>query len=188
MDTSCGFFVEVSDTFGGVSLSQVHPVLDNANRPLAKPNAFQINTSIMRCLVKASALHGLGLYIYAGEDLPTDFEGGEPKQPEQQAGHAPAASAGREEVNNRIRKALWGLGFTTKEAAFAKVKEMTTFTGQDKKTISGKEDYHSLSDSSASLLADKLDKMLTDRRADKQICASCGATITGERCEACDPF
>ena len=35
------------------------------------PNAFQINTSIQRCLVKAIALHGLGLYIYAGEDLPT---------------------------------------------------------------------------------------------------------------------
>ena len=40
------------------------------NKPIAKPNAFQINTSIQRALVKAIALHGLGLYIYAGEDLP----------------------------------------------------------------------------------------------------------------------
>jgi hypothetical protein len=38
--------------------------------PLMAPSSFDINTSIQRCLVKAIALHGLGLYIYAGEDLP----------------------------------------------------------------------------------------------------------------------
>ena len=65
-----GCFVEVAVTVGGVKLSQIHPVLDNNNRTIAEPNAFQINTSIQRCLVKAIALHGLGLYIYAGEDLP----------------------------------------------------------------------------------------------------------------------
>ena len=46
------------------------PVLDHQNKPISNPNAFQINTSMMRCLVKAIAMHGLGLYIYAGEDLP----------------------------------------------------------------------------------------------------------------------
>jgi hypothetical protein len=51
-------------------LSQLHPVLDGKNKPIASPTAFDINTSIQRCLVKAIALHGLGLYIYAGEDLP----------------------------------------------------------------------------------------------------------------------
>jgi hypothetical protein len=45
-------------------------VLDGRNRPIVEPNAFDINTSIQRALVKAIALHGLGLYIYAGEDLP----------------------------------------------------------------------------------------------------------------------
>ena len=40
------------------------------NRPIPEPTAFDVNTSIQRCLVKATALHGLGLYIYAGEDLP----------------------------------------------------------------------------------------------------------------------
>jgi len=65
-----GVFVEVAVTVQGVCLSQIHPVLDGRNRPLQAPTAFDINTSIMRCLVKAIALHGLGLYIYAGEDLP----------------------------------------------------------------------------------------------------------------------
>jgi len=65
-----GVFVEVAVTVQGVTLSQIHPVLDSRNRPIAAPTAFDINTSIQRCLVKAIALHGLGLNIYAGEDLP----------------------------------------------------------------------------------------------------------------------
>ena len=68
--TDLGVFVEVAVTVQGVTLSQIHPVLDGRNRPLLAPTAFDINTSIQRCLVKALALHGLGLYIYAGEDLP----------------------------------------------------------------------------------------------------------------------
>lgn len=58
----------------GVTLSQIHPVLDHRNKPIQQPNAFDINTSIQRCLVKAIALHGLGLYVYAGEDLPPDVK------------------------------------------------------------------------------------------------------------------
>ena len=68
--TELGVFVEVSVTVQGVQLSQIHPVLDSKNRPLLEPSAFDINTSIQRCLVKAIALHGLGLNVYAGEDLP----------------------------------------------------------------------------------------------------------------------
>ena len=68
--SEAGVFVEVAVTVQGVTLSQIHPVLDGRNRPLPAPTAFDINTSIQRCLVKAIALHGLGLYVYAGEDLP----------------------------------------------------------------------------------------------------------------------
>ena len=68
--SDAGVFVEVAVTVQGITLSQIHPVLDSRNRPLAAPDAFQINTSIQRCLVKAIALHGVGLYLYAGEDLP----------------------------------------------------------------------------------------------------------------------
>ncbi len=72
--TDFGVFVEVAVTVQSVTLSQIHPVLDSRNNPIAVPTAFDINTSIMRALVKAIALHGLGLYIYAGEDLPTTTE------------------------------------------------------------------------------------------------------------------
>jgi len=68
--TELGVFVEVAVTVQGITLSQIHPVLDGRNRPILAPNAFDINSSLQRCLVKAIALHGLGLYVYAGEDLP----------------------------------------------------------------------------------------------------------------------
>lgn len=70
LKTETGFFVEVAVTVQGLTLSQIHPVLDGKNKPIYEPTAFDINTSIQRCLVKAIALHGLGLYVYAGEDLP----------------------------------------------------------------------------------------------------------------------
>jgi hypothetical protein len=74
LKTEIGFFVEVAVTVQGVTLSQIHPVLDSKNQPLAEPTSFQINSSLQRCLVKAIALHGLGLYIYSGEDLPNGEE------------------------------------------------------------------------------------------------------------------
>ena len=52
------------------------PVMDHRNKAIVNPDAFQVNTAIMRCMTKALGLHGLGLYIYAGEDLP---EGAEPE-------------------------------------------------------------------------------------------------------------
>ena len=61
--SEAGIFVEVALTLQGVMLSQIHPVLDGRNRPLLAPYAFDINTSIQRCLIKAIALHGLGLYV-----------------------------------------------------------------------------------------------------------------------------
>jgi len=77
--TGGGCFVEVTVipdvAVKGVSFTQIHPILDNKNKPIPSPNAFQINTSIQRCLVKAIALAtGIGLHIYAGEDLPPSDE------------------------------------------------------------------------------------------------------------------
>jgi len=46
------------------------PVMDFYNRPISLPDAYQVNTAMQRCLAKAISLHGIGLYIYAGEDLP----------------------------------------------------------------------------------------------------------------------
>jgi hypothetical protein len=55
--------------FGKTMTSQL-PVLDYANKAMKNPDAMAVNTAMQRCLAKAIALHGLGIYIYQGEDLP----------------------------------------------------------------------------------------------------------------------
>lgn len=52
------------------------PVMDNQNHsiPLDRITSFDVNKTIQRSLTKAIARHGLGMYIYAGEDLPEDEE------------------------------------------------------------------------------------------------------------------
>jgi hypothetical protein len=57
--------------FGKTMTSQL-PVLNAQNKAIANPDAFAVNTAMQRCLAKAIALHGIGLYIYAGEDIPTE--------------------------------------------------------------------------------------------------------------------
>ncbi|MCU4871088.1 DUF1071 domain-containing protein [Bacillus thuringiensis] len=76
LKTPNGFFVQVSVTIHGHTETEMLPVLDHRNKPIANPNAFEINKNQKRCLVKAIALHGLGLYVYAGEDIPEGAEGG----------------------------------------------------------------------------------------------------------------
>ena len=68
--TPAGCFVTVEVIIEGISRTQVHPVLNHVNKTIEMPNAFEINTAIQRCLAKCISLHGLGLYIYRGEDLP----------------------------------------------------------------------------------------------------------------------
>ena len=54
----------------GKNMTAQLPVMNNQNKAMPNPDAFAVNTAMQRCLAKAIALHGLGLYIYAGEDLP----------------------------------------------------------------------------------------------------------------------
>jgi Protein of unknown function (DUF1071) len=49
------------------------PVMDYRNKPIPEPDAFAVNTAMQRALAKAIALHGIGLYIYNGEDVPPDL-------------------------------------------------------------------------------------------------------------------
>ena len=62
--------VFVTVTMFGKPMTCQLPVMDYRNKAIPNPDAFAVNTAIMRCMTKALSLHGLGLYIYAGEDLP----------------------------------------------------------------------------------------------------------------------
>lgn len=65
-------WVKTGVTINGLEHIEYLPVMDYNNRsiPAEKVTSFDVNKAIQRSLTKAAARHGLGLYIYAGEDLP----------------------------------------------------------------------------------------------------------------------
>lgn len=65
-------WVKTGVTINGIEHIEYLPVMDFKNRsiPLEQITSFDVNKAIQRSLTKAVARHGLGLYIYAGEDLP----------------------------------------------------------------------------------------------------------------------
>ena len=70
--SKAGALVKVGVTVDELEHINYLPVMDMRNNAIApeKINMMDVNKAIQRCTVKAIALHGLGLYIYAGEDLP----------------------------------------------------------------------------------------------------------------------
>jgi hypothetical protein len=86
MDINGTAMVFVTVTMFGKPMMCQLPVMDSYNKSITiegtttinkygkeitnKLDSFNVNTAIMRCMTKALSLHGLGLYIYAGEDLP----------------------------------------------------------------------------------------------------------------------
>ena len=89
-DENTGYMVFTSVTAGDLTYEMWLPVMDGANKAMKKEpytymtkygektvesaTMFDVNKTIMRCLVKNLAMFGLGLYIYAGEDLPESNE------------------------------------------------------------------------------------------------------------------
>ena len=85
-DEALGFMCHTTVTIEGETLEMWLPVMDGKNKSMKKQaytystkygdkqvdaaTTFDINKTIMRCLVKNLAMFGLGIYIYAGEDLP----------------------------------------------------------------------------------------------------------------------
>ena len=62
--------VHCSLTVDGITRTMWLPVMDNRNQSILQPTSRKVSDAKMRCLTKAIAMFGLGLYIYAGEDLP----------------------------------------------------------------------------------------------------------------------
>ncbi len=75
-------WVKTGVTVNGIEHIEMLPVMDFKNRsiPVDSITSFDVNKAIQRSLTKAMARHGLGLYIYAGEDLPESETKEEPKQ------------------------------------------------------------------------------------------------------------
>jgi len=73
--------VHTSVTINGTRRECMLPVMDHKNNAVKLPDARKISDAIMRCMTKAISMHGLGLYIYAGEDLPQEADA-KPAKPE----------------------------------------------------------------------------------------------------------
>jgi len=107
-DEALGFMCHTTVTIEGETLEMWLPVMDGKNKSMKKEaytystkygekqvdaaTTFDINKTMMRCLVKNLAMFGLGIYIYAGEDLP------EGETPDKTPAKAPAPSAPKEEL------------------------------------------------------------------------------------------
>lgn len=73
-DEKTGYMVFTEVTADGLTYEMWLPVMDNRNKALQVATTTDINKAIMRCLTKNLAMFGLGLYIYAGEDLPEGYK------------------------------------------------------------------------------------------------------------------
>lgn len=134
-DPLTGYMVFTKVTIGGQTHEMWLPVMDGTNHAMkAEPYEVQtkykkftvqaatmtdINKTIMRCLVKNLSIFGLGLYIYRGEDLPTDTEQAQPAQPakpvEKAAPQAPAQKPAQGRDTRPATKEM--LGFIRKAIA-----------------------------------------------------------------------
>lgn len=114
-DKDLGYMVFTSMTIGGLTHEMWLPVMDSANKAMKNEpytydtkwkkglkvepaTMFDINKTIMRCLVKNISMFGLGLYIYAGEDLPEE-QGTETKAPGKKVDV-------KDEIGKRLKKLI----------------------------------------------------------------------------------
>ena len=77
MRDEAGFaYVMVTVDLGeGDVTTEIMPVLNHSNRPISNPNSFEVNAQLQRCMAKAiSMATGLGIHLYAGEDVPRPSE------------------------------------------------------------------------------------------------------------------
>ena len=141
--------VHTEMTVDSVTFPMYLPVLNFKNQAISNPNAFDINTARMRCLVKNIAMFGLGIYIYAGEDLPIADQADEYNALCEQYADSilaikdgistddlSSASEAWFELSNEVKGALWkapskGGCFTTKEREVMKSSEFRLANGQE---------------------------------------------------------
>ena len=107
--------VHCNVTAFGKTLYMFLPVMDHRNKAIVNPDAFAINKAMMRCLVKGIAVHGLGLYIYAGEDLPED------EKQERAAVKVEAKPVDKKPVPIDVSKALDAINRATDSDALNKI-------------------------------------------------------------------
>lgn len=109
-------WVKTGVTVNGLEHIEYLPVMDDRNQsiPADKVSSWHVNKAIQRSITKAIARHGLGLYIYAGEDLPDD--NAEPPKPPQATELTPEQLSAKDRAGKAADKL--GLTPTQRKAAY----------------------------------------------------------------------
>lgn len=145
-DERTGYMVFTEVTIEGITHEMWLPVMDGANHAMkdkpytistkykevsvAPATMFDINKTIMRCLVKNLAMFGLGLYIYSGEDLPESEDSeNDNKKPAAKSTPTPAADSPElteaiKTVNDYISKGVIDKSWMTKVDLYLKNKDL----------------------------------------------------------------
>lgn len=106
-------WVKTGVTINGIEYIEYLPVMDFKNKsiPADTVTSFDVNKSIQRSLTKACARHGLGLYIYAGEDLPEAVKIEQQNKAEQE----------RAEQQQRFKSLIESIGICKTSAEVTKI-------------------------------------------------------------------
>lgn len=154
-------WVKTGVTIEYIEMVEYLPVMDfrNASIPKAKVTSFDVNKAIQRSLTKACARHGLGLYIYAGEDLPESSTSQEAPSTPQEASapkteattppttkKAPARVQGAKKAASKKMVDAWKLYASTEAAkALSDTQRGESFRSLCK-AITGEADPYALTD------------------------------------------
>lgn len=127
--------VHVALTVDGITRKMWLPVMDNRNNAVKNPNARAISDSKMRCLVKAAALFGIGHYIFAGEDVPSDPADDQPLD----ARPSSPATYDNEKFHQNLPAWEQALsdGKITKEGIIARIESKAALTDAQRANIMG---------------------------------------------------
>lgn len=116
-------WVKTGVSVNGLEHIEYLPVMDFKNKsiPLDLVTSFEVNKTIQRSLTKAVARHGLGLYVYAGEDLPEDNKAGVVEKPNLKQSTLNAMKLFSIDINELAKYLKKGVGELTDEEVMANV-------------------------------------------------------------------
>lgn len=116
-------WVKTGVSVNGLEHIEYLPVMDFKNKsiPLEAITSFEVNKTIQRSLTKAVARHGLGLYVYAGEDLPEDNKVAVVEKPNLKQSTLNAMELFSIDINELAKYLKKGVGELTDEEVMANV-------------------------------------------------------------------
>lgn len=133
----CWVSLTIKEGDNSVTRKMWLPVMDFKNKAMPNPDSVMINKTRMRCLAKAIAMFGLGHYIYAGEDLPSEDDKQQPAQQAKPQQAKPAYSQADFDSNKQGWQEAIQAGKTTAENMINKISTQFTLNPQQIQELRG---------------------------------------------------